>query len=188
VYAGDTNSANNSATVTLNVAGLNLVTQMLDFQMAKNAGAQFNVTIVRDDGCNRLGVGDWLDPAWDNNSVWEHGRSPGPEFIVECGLLGKQGEAYVDAFQSFQLRNGWMVKSFSEDDWFLGKVGFNIDLSPVLGSCNPLMKVHLRTYGLTLEGNLPPSNGSLRVGISITIEGPAGTDPFSGSPSVFCGQ
>jgi hypothetical protein len=189
LYAGDTNSANNSSTLTLTVAAPNFATQALDFQKAKNAGAQFPVTVIKNEKCTRLGVGDWLDTVWDQNATWDNGRQAGVEFMVDCGFNGvNQGEAVISAFQSFRLKNGWVVKSFTEDDWFVGDVAFNLDIAPQIGSCKPLLQAHIRSYGLSTRGDLPGPGSLMRVGMQIFIEGPAGTDPFSGSPSVFCGQ
>jgi hypothetical protein len=189
LYAGDTNSANNTSTLTLTVASPNFATQALDFQMAKNAGALFPVSEIKNEKCARLGVGDWLDTVWDQNAIWDNGRHAGVEFIVDCGFNGAgQGEATVSAFQSFRLKNGWVVKSFTEDDWFVGDVAFTIDAAPQIGSCKPLLQVHIRSYGLSTRGSLPGPGSLLKVGMQIFIEGPAGTDPFSGSPSVFCEQ
>jgi uncharacterized repeat protein (TIGR01451 family) len=189
VYAGDTTSGNNTAAVRITATPLPLQTQELDFQRAKNAGAEFTVNAIANEECERLGVGDWLDPNWDGNSAWETGRHPGVVFKAFCGPLGvRQGEAIIEAFKSFRLKNGWVVKSFTEDDWFVGDVAFNIDIAPQAGNCAPLIQAHIRSYGTSTRGDsLPGIPGSMvQVGVQIFIEGPEGTDPYIGQPSAFC--
>lgn len=184
-YPGDTDLQNNNATVSANVLPLALVTQELDFQKAKNAGATFPVDVRNDPGCTRLGVGDWLDASWDQNADWTHGRHPGIVFMIDCGA--HQGEAFIEAFHEFRLRNGWVVKSFNEDDFIVGDAAFNLDVAPQAGSCIPTFKAHVRSYGVTLRTtgdsgpiNFPGSPPALRVAFNIIIEGPEGTDPYSG--------
>ena len=185
VYAKDITPNNNSATVTITVTPLSLQTQELDFQKAKDAGAQFAVREVKNEKCEHLGVGDWLDENW-NPGTWEHGRHPGVVFqVTGCH---NQGEAYIEAFKSFRLKNGWVVKSFTEDDWFVGDVAFDIDIAPQAGHCSPLMQVHIRSYGVSTRGDPFPGifGSDAKVGMQTFIEGPQGMDPYSGSPSVFC--
>jgi len=181
VSAGDPNLQNNARTFPITVAPLPLITTNLDFSTAAHAGAQFPVTVARNENCHQLGVGDWLDDAWGAGD-WTNGRHPGPIFVADCGT--HQGEAFVEAFSNFRLKNGWVVKSFREDDFNTGDVAFNLDMAPVTGGCAPLMKTHLRNYGLSTRGFGP--YGRLRVAFQITLEGPAGTDPYTGDLTSSC--
>jgi hypothetical protein len=182
-YGGDTNLQDNTITYSITVAGLPRVTQDLDFQKAKNAGAQFTVDIRRNEQCRQIGVGDWLDDTWGRGQ-WTNGRHPGVVFGVDCGT--RQGEAFVDAFANFRLRNGWVVKAVRKDDWIIGDARFDLDAGPATGSCAPLIKAHIRSYGISTRGDLRSPTASLRVAFQITIEGPDGTDPYSGGVAAAC--
>lgn len=199
LYGGDNHLEDNSSTVTLNVKAPIFATQTLDFNKAKNAGAQFPVRILKkDSNCHLLGVGDWLDPNWDgalqylptssDETIWSKtgGRHAGAEIIVEC-YGDSEGEAFIGAFASFKLRNGWQVKSFYQDGYTFGHVDFDFDVTPQPGNCNPAIQTHIHTYGTTIEpGSLYLTESWVVRGLEVTIEGPTDTDPYSGSPSIFC--
>jgi len=199
-YAGDTNSQNNSATVRLTISTPRFATQELDFKKAQDAGAIFLVNQIKNENCtqpgDQLGLTDWTDPTWDDsdpersdeNPIWSKtgGRHAGVEMIAYCGGSGRgEAEAFVEAFGSFKLKNGWIVKSYSQADYNYGRVTFNLDVAPAVGKCRPILKAHIHSYGLSLiSGVLKTSH--LITAIWITIEGPAGTDPYQGYPSIFC--
>ncbi len=136
-----------------------LVTQELDFAKAQANGARFKDNVESNTGCFRLGVDDWSTAAFVE-------RKSGVIFISNCVGGGKASpEAYLD----FRLKNGWRIKSVDEDPQpQRGNNGFTLTWKPQVGSDNPYMHAHIWSGFLS----------NINVGVRITIEGPAGTDPY----------
>jgi hypothetical protein len=136
-----------------------LVTQELDFVKAKANGARFQDNVESNGGCFRLGVDDWATARFVE-------QKSGAIFISNCAGGGRASpEAYLD----FRLKNGWRIKSVHEDLLpHRGGNGFSLTWKPQIGSDNPYMHAHIWSGFVA----------NISVGVRITIEGPAGTDPY----------
>ena len=137
-------------------------TQFLDYQKAKNAGAQFTHGI---DGSKGLcvSVGQFDSVSW----VTDH--SLGVIFMIECALMPNGARATPEAFMGFHLKNGWKVKEYSigRNDKS-GQADWQWRQTPVKGSDDPSMRMHV----------FASPGGTVRVQVKVEIEGPAGTNPY----------
>jgi hypothetical protein len=141
-----------------------LVTQMLDYQKAKAAGAQFANS--PEGGTEHCGV---AQSPLSGGSV---------QFSADCRASAVGIRATPEAFMNFQLRNGWKIKSIDtfeieplkkdHGDWQWRQ-------RPSVGSDAPGLKMHIWA-----EGPRPPLgySGWVYVGVRITIEGPQNTNPY----------
>jgi hypothetical protein len=141
-----------------------LVTQDLDYNAAKVAGAQFSnnvegLTMARVEQC------DWNGGGCSGGSI---GHQMGVTFGVIYTTLGG-GKGTPEAFSGFRLKNGWKVKSIevkrapdnSSGDW-------RWDRRPTEGTDDPSMRVHIWANQF----------GSQRIGVRVVIEGAEGTSPY----------
>ncbi len=139
-------------------------TQVLDYQKAKYAGARF--ANGEEAGAKCPGAGQAHDPS--HAAV---GPPPNPfsvRFYVNCSGLPYGMRLTPEAFAGFRLKNGWTVKQVdllqerkSNGDW-------QWRTRPSIGSDNPEIRMHLWAG----------ANGMVHVIANITIEGPAGTNPY----------
>ncbi len=138
-------------------------TQLLDYQKAKNAGAQFSNGVEgTQGGCGRVGQ-------YDSAAGWSINRSPGVVFLADCRGTPNGVRATPEAFAGFHLKNGWKIKDYSigenlhgeSSDWHWRQV-------PTKGTDDPSMRVHLWAG----------ANAEVNVQVMVTIEGPAGTNPY----------
>ncbi|HQQ77902.1 MAG TPA: hypothetical protein PLB01_11140 [Thermoanaerobaculia bacterium] len=139
-----------------------LETQALDYQRAKNAGAQFSNGIEGSQGgCVTVG---------QLNSVnWVVDHSPGVVFIADCSLVPNGVRATPEAFTGFRLKNGWRVKDYSiGENIHGGNADWQWRQVPAKGTDDPSMKMHVWAS----------ANGRAKVHVKVTIEGPAGTNPY----------
>lgn len=133
-------------------------TQLLNYDKAKRAGAQFGAS---------------LDPSSSSRAstlcIVQQGQDSGVGvlFMLNCTYTG--GRSTPEAYVNFRLKNGWKVKSFdvvnvtkvASADWQWTK-------TPSIGSDDPSSKVHLWADPL----------GQIILSVKIEIEGPAGTNPY----------
>lgn len=133
-------------------------TQLLDYEKAKQAGAQFGASLDPSSASpastlclvNQMGV-----PAG------------GVQFSLICTYTG--GRSTPEAWMNFRLKNDWKVKSFEVvNKTKFGSVDWQWIKTPSVGSDDPSSKVHLWADPL----------GQLIVIVKVTIEGPAGTNPY----------
>lgn len=146
------------------------VTQDLDYQRAAEAGAEFLHNIESQySTCFRLGVGNWEDTSWAPESwQFEGGRRKGVLFMADCPATVQVGRASPEAYKNFRLKNGWKVKSVERSEpWSLGWNEFSLE-GPAIGTDSPYMRAHVAAA----------ATSTIRVGVRVIIEGPAGTDPY----------
>ena len=134
------------------------VTQILDYQKAKLAGAQFAHNEEAVAACTYLGQFDSKVQFgnWPDGTV---------SFGAVCALLG--GRATPEAFKNFRLKNGWRIKSVEP----LKETKNNGDWQWVTGpptGDNPYMQVRVWANSLG-EGSII---------LKVVIEGPEGSDPY----------
>ena len=158
---------NNTRDLTVTVA-TPTQTKALDYDDAANAGAQFadNRHSNPLGTCSKLGQFNA-----ENTQMLLNGRT-GVVFTADCsgGVAG--GRADPEVFKNFTLKNGWTVKSvepnIENNIKNTGKGGFNTVVTPSVGSNNPYTKYHVWA-----------DNGYyVYVRMVITIQGPAGTNPY----------
>ncbi len=164
-------------------------TQELDYQQAARSGAGFRDGREGLGTCAKLGQGD--AKRWETYGV----GLAGVVFVAHCPYLGSffvwslstGGKADPEAFQDFQLRNDWTVKSFDlkfltasgpgpgvlRDSLAEAQASYGGGESfeftpPQIGSNNPFLKGHL--------GVGPDS--FLLVYVKVLIQGPRGTSPY----------
>jgi len=179
--AGD--QANNRKTASINVpqmsasrqgaggAAPRLVTQMLNYDKAKNAGGRFTNNLDPNTvGC--LGTGQF-SPA--NAPSGGADASVAVVFRMSC-LAGAR--ASPEAFTgNFKLQNGWKIKRVEPViEHVKDGVDWQWDTRPTEGSDVPAMKMVLDGFGSALGRN---KNATLYV--KVVIEGPEGTDPYVAS-------
>lgn len=175
-YLDETNTLNESATHQRNNAATTnisftvappLVSMMLNFYLARDAGAQFAHNASYKIGCTEIGY-----------------RQPeitiGRQYTVLFQLQGLPpcGTAEPHAFANMKLKNGWRIKSVT--GW-TDIITSDVDRDPNVewqwvnkpqpGSDDPFTKVRLTTKSPTKRVNA----GFF---VRIEIEGPQGTRPF----------
>jgi hypothetical protein len=140
-------------------------TQELDYMRALNNGAHFNHNISSGTQfCSQIGV-----------FQWEHGVV----FRLDCPL---GGTAQPEAYKDFRLKHGWRIKSIgiknireSDSGSFAGQpyghTSFDWLVTPSTID-SPYMKVQINGEKAAY----------LEVGVSVVIEGTAGTDPYADNP------
>jgi hypothetical protein len=141
-----------------------LATQVLDYEKAKQAGAQSSYSPEGFAACPIYG--SFYDP---NHAAV--GPPPMPftvRFYLDCGGVPAGMRATPETFGGFRLKHGWKVKSLEllqeqkrNGDWQWRE-------RPAIGSDNPAMRMHLWAN----------ADGMVHVIARVTIEGPAGTDPY----------
>jgi hypothetical protein len=136
-------------------------TQLLDYDKAKSAGAQF---LISRDGSNAC-----VTEQYNLNIYPSPGKPPaGVEFRLSCTLTG--GSANAEGFANFRLKNGWKVKSF--DVFRVAQGGVNADWSwtrtPSIGSDDPSSKLHMWAE----------PGSTILIDVKVEVEGPAGTNPY----------
>jgi hypothetical protein len=139
-----------------------LETQALDYQKAKNAGAQFSNGIEgQQGGCVKVG---------QLNSVsWVNDHTAGVVFIADCSLVANGVRATPEAFTGFRLKNGWKVRDYSiGENIHGGNADWQWRQVPAKGTDDPSMRMHVWAS----------ANGRAMVHVKVTIEGPAGTNPY----------
>jgi hypothetical protein len=142
-----------------------LETQVLNYQKAKLAGAQFWHGVAGYTLCTPIGQ---FDPAEFGESV--AGNSVVFDITCSYGVL-TGARANPEAFQNFTLKNGWKIKSIEITPEYrrgLGHGEWQWTTRPSRGSDNPYVQMHL----------VAEDRHSVQIYIKITIEGPAGTDPY----------
>ncbi len=138
-------------------------TQLLDYELAKNAGAQFTHGIEGWQG-TCISVGQFNSVGWTND------HSKGVIFMVDCRLMANGARATPEAFSGFRLKNGWKVKDYAigavekggdECDWQWRQ-------TPSKGTDDPSMRMHVFASPF----------GNVKVQVKVEIEGPRGTNPY----------
>ncbi len=145
-------------------------TQVLDYQKAKDAGAQFSDGVKSVVGCQAYQIDPAYRPGiYAGNSV---------AFELDCaggfGLTGAKGDP--EAFINFTLKHGWKIKlvetSQPDKTYCNGNATWQWMTRPKERpdekSDNPYMQMHLVAEG---------SQCQFRV-VKVTIEGPVGTNPY----------
>lgn len=139
-----------------------LETQALDYQKAKNAGAQFSNGV---EGAQ----GGCLDVGQFNSVSWVNDHTAGVVFMADCTLIPNGVRATPEAFTGFRLKNGWKVKDYSiGENVHGGNSDWQWRQAPAKGTDDPSMKMHIWAS----------ANGKVKVQAKVTIEGPAGTNPY----------
>jgi hypothetical protein len=133
-------------------------TQLLDYDKAKRAGAQFGAS---------------LEPSSSSPAstlcIVQQQQAPGVgvSFSLQCTYTG--GRSNPEAYVNFRLKNGWKVKSYDVlNVTKFGSADWQWTRTPVIGSDDASSKVHLWADPL----------GQLFLSVKIEIEGPAGTNPY----------
>jgi hypothetical protein len=140
-----------------------LETQVLDYQKAKDAGAQFSDGVAGATICNPIGQ---YDPTGSPDSS---GNSVG--FRIVCSNIITGARANPEAFINFRLKNNWKIKSVDTSQIDLSTctgANWQWQTRPSEGTDNPYMQMHLVSE---------PFQCLVRA-VKITIEGPAGTNPY----------
>ncbi|MCM3876142.1 MAG: hypothetical protein NEA02_06950, partial [Thermoanaerobaculia bacterium] len=136
-----------------------LETRLLEYGRAKNAGAQFSDGVDGFKGLCDVGQGD-------PSRLGDH--SPGVWFRANCDTLANGARATPEAFIGFRLKNGWRVKNFEISSGKAGNADWQWRQTPTKGSDDPYMRMHVFTSPF----------GRVWAQVKVTIEGPAGTDPY----------
>ena len=132
-------------------------TQILDYEKAHRAGAQFS------DGVEGQRGGCGFSGQFANNR-------PDYSVLFWVRCLGSPNGVRLtpEVFTGWHLKNGWKVKSFdfrnvqkSAGDWQWRQ-------TPAIGSDDPSAKMHIWVEAM----------GEVSLSLVITIEGPAGTNPY----------
>jgi hypothetical protein len=144
-----------------------LATQVLDYEKAKRAGAQFSHGVEGSQGaCIDVGQFD------ARFSTFMQGRSipAGVLFSIDClVILAPTGaRATPEAFMGFRLKNGWTVKEFGFGEILREAGDWQWRKTPSKGTDDPSMRMHI-------WANV---GGRIGVPVKVIIEGPAGTDPY----------
>lgn len=141
-----------------------LETQVLDYQKAKRAGAQF--AHAPDGAAPCPMYGQFYDP--NHLAV---GPPPMPftvRFYMDCVGSPLGMRATPETFGNFRLKHGWKVKSVELLQEMKRSADWQWRQRPDIGSDNPAMRMHLWSN----------PNGTVHVIARVTIEGPAGTNPY----------
>lgn len=141
-----------------------LETQVLDYQKAKRAGAQFAHSPDGAAPCPMYG--QFYDP--NHLAV---GPPPMPftvRFYMDCAGSPMGMRATPETFGNFRLKHGWKVKSVELLQEVKRSADWQWRQRPEIGSDNPAMRMHLWSN----------PNGKVHVIARVTIEGPAGTNPY----------
>jgi hypothetical protein len=141
-----------------------LETQVLDYQKAKRAGAQF--AHAPDGAAPCPMYGQFYDP--NHLAV---GPPPMPftvRFYMDCAGSPLGMRATPETFGNFRLKHGWKVKSVELLQEMKRSADWQWRQRPDIGSDNPAMRMHLWSN----------PNGTVHVIARVTIEGPAGTNPY----------
>lgn len=138
-------------------------TQLLDYELAKNAGAQFTHGIEGWQG-TCISVGQFNSVGWTND------HSKGVIFMVDCRLMANGARATPEAFSGFRLKNGWKVKDYAIGAVEKGGDGADWQWrqTPSKGTDDPSMRMHVFASPL----------GNVKVQVKVEIEGPRGTNPY----------
>jgi hypothetical protein len=155
---GDGTTSNNVATPFSMSVACKTVTQVLDINRAKSAGANFLNNISSGVFCEEIGVFANAAGAQPNTII----------FHALC-VSSPGASATPEAFLSFKLKNGWKVKSYNIlfDKRQAGEWKF---LSPPqIGTDNPYVKVQLSVATL---------NANVEAQFDVTIEGLECTSPY----------
>ncbi|HUP93074.1 MAG TPA: CARDB domain-containing protein [Solimonas sp.] len=139
-----------------------LETKILDGNLAKNAGARSNSII--DGGSTPCSLENFFSASQDGI------YPPGWIYGINCVALPAGGRVAHESYINFTLKNGWKIKGFSIVQQSVYGVGANWQWAqvPTIGSTNPYMK-------MSVWAN---SGANVRVDVQVTIEGPAGTNPY----------
>ncbi len=131
------------------------VTERLNYDKAKNAGARFAHNLEGVTACSRIGQ---IRP---DSSAAIH-------FEAICALSG--GKANPEAFKDFTLKNGWKVAGVTVNDEgaLRGSSGWRWIVEPRVGSDNPGMQMHVWAEPVA----------RLVAAVFVHIEGPEGTCPY----------
>jgi hypothetical protein len=151
-----------------------LETQFLNYQKAKGAGGRFSDGVEQPNDCRNSGQ---FNPGafsqnYDGTEPHVDPNDKAVVFSIICdSLFGAR--ANPEAFSNFTLKNGWKIKAIENPPTVvyesrLGTANWQWVSRPTIGSDNPYMKMHLVS---TLQQ-------AVTVYIKVTIEGPAGTDPY----------
>jgi hypothetical protein len=146
-----------------------LVTQLLDYQSAKRAGAQFGHNVDGATGCINVGQEDLKATGW---ALRGRGES-GVVFSIDCAPGGipapTGGRATPEAFTGLPLKNGWKVKAVEIlDEIRVGTGEWLWRQRPSLGATDAGMKMHVWAN----------AGGRYAVSVKVTIEGPEGSNPY----------
>ena len=138
-----------------------LVTQELDYQKAKDNGARF-AGAKETRPCASF-IYNW-------GIVQNSSAKPGVVFHLSCGGDPVGGTADLEGFMSFNLKNGWKVKSFDPPQILQkeGRADWGWEKPPAVNSTNAYMKMHLWAEAFSL----------IKIGVRVVIEGPEGTNPY----------
>lgn len=144
-------------------------TQILDYEKAKQAGAQFSHGVEGSQGaCNNVGQFN------ANLAAFIVGRTipAGVVFSMDCtvgGLAVPTGaRATPEAFMGFRLKNGWKVREFAFGEILRQAADWQWRKTPSNGTDDPSMRMHIWAN----------PGGRLGVPVKVVIEGPAGTNPY----------
>jgi len=138
-----------------------LVTQVLDYQKAKLAGATFASASDNASGggqCN-----------WQSCDMFQAPQAqPGVFFFASvAGAFGTK--ATPEAYGNFTLKNSWKIKAVQLVEIKKSGGDWQWRVRPSEGSNNPFTRIHL-------WADMPL--GDVQLGLKIVIEGPEGTDPY----------
>jgi hypothetical protein len=137
-------------------------TQFLDYQKAKNAGAQFTDGI---DGPNGL----CLNVGQFNSVPWVDDHSQGVLFSADCTAAPNGARATPEVFTGFRLKHGWRVKDYAIGrNEKSGQADWQWRQTPSKGTDDPSMRMHVFASPLAW----------IKVQVKVEIEGPAGTNPY----------
>jgi hypothetical protein len=140
-----------------------LDTQFLDYDLAKNAGAQFANGIDGAAGlcANRTGQFGGASV----NDQWK-----GVAFRADCDQSPNGVRATPEAFTGFRLKNGWKVKEFAIFGVEKSRHGADWQWrqTPAKGTDDPSMRMHV----------FAEPNTHVKVRVKVEIEGPTGTNPY----------
>lgn len=137
-------------------------TKLLEYQAAKAAGAQFSNGLEGTQGaCVDVGQ-------FDSKPMVES-HTPTVVFMADCRIVPNGVRATPEAFTGFRLKNGWKVKDFAVVQDFHGASSdWQWRKTPSKGTDDPSMKMHVYAG----------PNVYVKVHVQVTIEGPAGTNPY----------
>jgi len=149
-----------------------LTTLLLDFEKAKEAGAQFSHNVESGGPCPEIGVFDVNSSASAGIGL-DDSRKPasGVLFSIVCQFIAPSpvgARATPEAFTNFRLKNGWKVKDYDIVDQKKFNGDWQWRQTPQKGTADPSMRMHLWVN---------PGGNAIAV-VRIIIEGPVGTDPY----------
>lgn len=137
--------------------------KFLDYDLAKNAGAQFANSVEGPEGLCTGRVGQFGGAAV--NDQWK-----GVLFKADCTQSPNGVRATPEAFMGFRLKNGWKVKEYAIFAVEKSRRGADWQWrqTPSKGTDNPSMRMHV----------FAQANTEVKVRVRVEIEGPAGTNPY----------